>query len=174
LLFDTDFPAVELFSFMRRLCEKYNELFNMLVRPNLASYIRILGVTFGLDKGSLSRFVMDGDVECIGRFINVAARLQGAIKAEDDNPGGKVLMPRHLYENVKQTIVDEYRTRQVIVQLSNVSGAEKYRGVLLTLTDAGVMRSQPELRWDDPPGKLENTSMQVRTEPLVDCTLQDR
>ena len=172
LLFDPDFAALDLFLFMRRLCERYNELFNALVRPNLASYIRTFGITFGLDRGSLSRFVMDRDVEYIGRFINVAARLQAAIKAEDDNPGGKVLMPRHLFANVKPHIAGEYRTRQVIVQLSNVSGAEKYRGVLLTLTDAALMNSEPELRWHDPPGKLENTSMQVRTDALVDCTFE--
>ena len=35
LLFDANFPPRELFLFMRNLCEKYNELFNAMVRSNL-------------------------------------------------------------------------------------------------------------------------------------------
>ncbi|HEX7330406.1 MAG TPA: hypothetical protein VF290_02845 [Pyrinomonadaceae bacterium] len=170
LLFDANFPPRDLFLFMRSLCERYNELFNAMVRPNLASHIHTLGITFGLDRGSLSRFDMDGQVEYIGRFINVAARLQGAIKSEDDNPGGKVLMPKHLYASVKQDISQEFETRRVVVRLSNVAGAEKYRGVLLTVTDVSNARPEPELRWEDPPNVLDKTTMLVRTPALVDST----
>src|ERR1043166_10254774 len=80
-------------------------------------------------------------------------------------------MPRHVYANVKQDLGDDYRTRPVVVQLSNVSGAERYRGVLLTLTGS-LVSSEPELRWERPPDRLQNTSLQLKTRPLVDCTLE--
>src|SRR6185369_5826916 len=172
LLFDANFPPRELILFMRNLCEKYNELFNSMVRPNLASHIHTLGITFGLDRGSLSRFDMDGQVEYIGRFINVAARLQAAIKSEDDYPGGKVLMPKHLYASIQQDLSQEFETRRVVVKLSNVAGAERYRGVLLTLTDISNARSAPELRWEDPPNILDKTNMLVRTVAVVDSTFE--
>lgn len=133
LLFDIDFPPMELFSFMKRLCEKFRIAFKRRVRPVLTTEIDNIGVTFGLDMGTLIRFVMNEQDEYIGRPINLAARLQGAIRDGDSNPEGKVLMSKPVFDHVRKNISGEYKVRSVKRTLRNVAGGERYRPIKLML-----------------------------------------
>lgn len=133
LLFDKDFSPSILFSLLKRLCDKYDKAFNKHIRGILSTDIDTIGITFGLDRGSLIKIVMDGRREYIGRPLNVAARLQGSIKDNDSSPQGKVLMSNIVYDYVKQDIRNEYLIYKVRRKLGNISGGERYQAKKLML-----------------------------------------
>lgn len=134
LLFDDDFPPRELFSLMKCLCKQYDRAFKKRIKGVLSTEIDNIGITFGLDMGSLIRIVMNRQSEYIGRSINMAARLQGAIKDKDSKPQGKVLMTKLVYDFVKRDISKDYKNvYSVKRKLRNISGGEKYHAVKLEL-----------------------------------------
>jgi class 3 adenylate cyclase len=92
-----------------------------------------VGLTFGIDKGDLIKFQMDGRIEYVGRALNVASRLQGAI------PGNScymalasktcfhsLLMGSHSPEDG----IEFMRFQNVTVSLKNVAGGEEFEGVM--------------------------------------------
>ena len=133
LLFDIDFPPKELFSFLKRLCDRYNSSYKKKIRGILSTTIDNMGITFGLDKGSLIRVVMDGRPEYIGRPLNIATRFQGAIKDNDSEPQGKVLMSKIVYDDVKRIISKDYKVYSVKRNLRNISGGDRYPAIKLML-----------------------------------------
>jgi hypothetical protein len=60
---------------MKKLCKKYDTLYKSRIAGVLASDIRNVGITFGLEKGSLMRVIMNSRTEYIGRALNVAAMI---------------------------------------------------------------------------------------------------
>lgn len=135
LLFDFNFPPEELFSLLKRLCDKYDSAFKRRIRRVLTTEIDSIGITFGLDMGRLIHFVMNEVEEYIGRYLNVAARLQGAIKDGDATPAGKVLMSKPFYDHVRAAISKDYKTYTVKRTLRNVAGGERYRPIKLILRE---------------------------------------
>jgi class 3 adenylate cyclase len=127
LLFDTKFPPADLFRFLWRLCKKYNELYINKIDGVLSSEIGNIGISFGIEKGSLMRVLMNGQIEYIGRALNVAARLQGAIKDGDSKPQGKVLMSNNVYEDFKTYLLGKFEIFTVTRKLRNISGGENYK-----------------------------------------------
>jgi hypothetical protein len=133
LLFDTKFFPAELFRFLWRLCKKYDELYINNIEGVLSSEIRNMGISFGIDKGSLMRVIMNGQVEYIGRALNIAARLQTAIKDKDSKPQGKVLMSKNVYEDFKTYLSGKFQIFDVTRNLRNISGGENYKAKKLLL-----------------------------------------
>ena len=133
LLFEPDFSANDLFNFLKKLCKKYDTLYKDKIEGVLASDVGNVGITFGLEKGSLMRVVMNSRVEYIGRALNVAARLQDAIKDKDSKPQGKVLMSKSVYEDFKTALSSNYRIVDVKRDLRNISGGENYHAKKLLL-----------------------------------------
>jgi len=129
LLFNTDFSPRELFSFLERLCNKYAIAYNKRIGKILPTQIDNIGITFGLEMGNLIRFVMFGRTEYIGRPLNIAARLQGAIRDKDPNPQGKMLMSKLVYSKVRRYIPKDYKVWKVTRELRNVFGGEKYHAI---------------------------------------------
>ncbi len=132
LLFDIDFPPADLFELLKRLCEKYDAIYKRRIRNVLSIKVNI-GLTFGLEKGTLIHFVVNHQKEYIGRAINVAARLQGATKDGDSNPEGKVLMSKAAYHSVRAEISQQYRASTVVRTLRNIAGGEEYHAIKLSL-----------------------------------------
>jgi class 3 adenylate cyclase len=133
LLFDEDFSPVELFGLLSRLCDEYDSLFNRYIKPVLSTVVEPVGITFGLDRGTLMKVTMDGKAEYIGRPLNVAARLQGSIKDKDHNPHGKVLMSKNAYAEIRDSIKDRYHVVEVKRELLNIAGGDNYRAKKLYL-----------------------------------------
>lgn len=131
--FDIDYPAAELFSLLKRLCDTYKAIFKKKIRRVLSIEIDSIGLTFGLEMGRLIRFEINEKQEYIGRPINVAARLQSAIKNGDSNPEGKILMSKRAYDHVRGEVSDLYKAQTVTRKLSNVAGGESYRAIKLML-----------------------------------------
>ncbi len=121
LLFDLDYPPAYMFSLLKRLCEKYESLFKQTIRPVLSAPMGTIGITFGLDMGRLIRFIMNRQNEYIGRSINVAVRLQGAIKDQDPKPQGKILVSKPAYDRLRQ-VHHDYPNWTVKRSLRNISG----------------------------------------------------
>lgn len=167
LVFDINYPVSDLFKFMVKLHKKYDELLAKLVTPLLTEYITPLGITFGLDKGNLIYSEIGGRHEYVGRAINVSSRMQGTIKAEDENPRAKVLTSRPVLNKEKDTLTGIYRTRPVVVELRNVSGGEQYRGLLLSLFETPHENS---VRWNTTGLTLDNTYLRLDTDRLLNCT----
>jgi len=91
----TDGPALT--SFLERLCRFYQEEFMRRVKPNLITAPKLIGLSFGIDRGWLSSMTMYGQAEYIGRPINIACRLQGAVKDKGRSPAYKALVTYAAY-----------------------------------------------------------------------------
>ena len=135
LLFDPDCSPKALFSFLKKLCKKYDALYKAKIAGVLASNVGNVGITFGLEKGSLMRVRMTSQTEYIGRALNVAARLQGAIKDGDSKPQGKVLMSNNVFEDFKTILREKFLIYEVKRKLRNISGGGPYLARKIHLFD---------------------------------------
>jgi class 3 adenylate cyclase len=136
LLFPLHLPQPEFFSFLQRLCAKYDGSFKSRVNRVLTTKIEPVGITFGLDRGRLIRLEMDGRTEYLGRPINVASRLQAAIRDKDKHPQGKILMSKPVYDELRHHFPKGNKVYSVKRRLKNISGGEDYRCIKLHLRDA--------------------------------------
>ena len=133
LLFETDIEGKDLFLFLKNLCIEFNNIYRSNIKDVLSIPIDVVGISFGLDKGSLIKILMNSQDEYVGRAMNVAARLQAAIKDNDDDPQGKVLLSNPVYVDLKHGIRKSYKIFRVVRNLRNISGGEKYRAKKLCL-----------------------------------------
>jgi len=97
-----------LFSFFKGLSEKYIELYNKYILPRMNININNVGLTFGIDTGTLFEMDMDDNNEYAGGPLNIASRLQGSIGQGDLNPENKVMMLKELYDSMSEVIRYDY------------------------------------------------------------------
>jgi len=97
LLFPANTDGSALMAFLERLCRFYSDEYRRLIKPNLENVLKIVGLSFGIDRGWISRIKMYGQTEYIGRPIIVACRLQGAVKDKRGSPAYKALVTYHAY-----------------------------------------------------------------------------
>lgn len=133
LLFEKNIQGKDLFSFLKNLCIKFDSIYNDKIKGILSVPIDVVGISFGLDEGSLIKIVMNSQTEYVGRAMNVAARLQGAIKDNENEPQGKVLMSNKVYVDLKHGIRKSYKIYSVVRNLRNISEGKKYRAKKLCL-----------------------------------------
>ncbi|MCB2007245.1 MAG: hypothetical protein KDH93_19670, partial [Rhodoferax sp.] len=88
----------------------------------LSSIPSHLGLTFGVDEGSLVRMVMNSRREYVGRAINVAARLQSATKNMGEPAPGLMLISNNAFVRLKI----KYKHDRVNCDLPNVAGGSNY------------------------------------------------
>jgi class 3 adenylate cyclase len=98
LLFKDSVTGPALMSQLDSLATYYKAKIQDVLR-SLQSTPQVMGLTFGVDCGKLVRLEMAGQVEYVGRPINLAARLQGAFKS-DPTPGYKVLFSKPAYNSL--------------------------------------------------------------------------
>lgn len=133
LLFQPNVDGTKLVRFLKLLSRHFSKCFTEFIEPALNSKISPIGLTVGIDKGTLIPILMNQQREYIGRPLNVASRLQGSIKDKDANPQYKVLMPKSVYASFGDTIKGKYSTRQVTRTLHNISGGERFLCMKLKL-----------------------------------------
>src|SRR5215510_15816315 len=97
LLFPANTDGSALMAFLERLCRFYSDKYRRLIKPNLQNVLKIVGLSFGIDRGWVSRMKMYGQTEYIGRPIIVACRLQGAVKDKRGSPAYEALVTYHAY-----------------------------------------------------------------------------
>ena len=128
LLFDNDCVGESLLTFLKELDEYYRLLHKNNIKPLLSATISTVGLTFGLDKGELLIIPLGGGREFVGRSLNVAARLQSAIKDKDEYPVGKALFSPnafiHLFQDKNP---GSYRTLSVTRSLRNIGNNQEFK-----------------------------------------------
>ena len=127
LLFEEDMSGHELLLWLREFCKKYRSLFRKMIEPYLESKIEKIGISFGADIGTLITTQMLGKKEYIGRALNVAGRLQTAIKDKDSNPQNKILMTKNLYSSIGTDEADEFAVTDVTRSLRNISDGKYFQ-----------------------------------------------
>ena len=133
ILFAYDCSGRDLFDFIKSFSKEFDKRMKKLSKDLLESPPDILGLTYGIDRGTLARFEMEEKKEYIGRAINVACRLQSSIKDKDRKPQYKILMTKNLYRQVKKEIRD-YKKQNVTRKLHNIAGDKTFNCVKVTLT----------------------------------------
>ncbi len=104
----------------------------MQIIPLLETTPEIMGITFGIDRGPLIKIVMMGKREYIGRPLNIACRLQNAIKDDGFYPEYKVLVSKHVFKKSLKGL-DEYDPKHVKRNLRNIRNGNEYQCIKLYL-----------------------------------------
>ncbi len=128
LLFNPQSEGMEIFQFLENLSDRFDTLYRRRIRDVLTTRIPTIGLTFGMDIGFCIRFIMNGRPEYVGRPLNVAGRLQGAIGQRDKKPQNKGLVSKNLFATFtdKRKIRRQYTVDDVVRQLKNISGGKDY------------------------------------------------
>jgi hypothetical protein len=101
LLFNENVNGDTLFNFLETFCWDFDAQFKKSIFSVLERRPKVVGLTFGMDRGSLLTFQMKKRKEYVGRSINVACRLQGKIKIRRGSPGYKVRIAKHFFNSLK-------------------------------------------------------------------------
>ena len=115
-----------LMSFLLRLCKKHEHFRRQFVDKHLESMPKSVGLTLGIDAGLVRKVILGSEVEFVGRAINVACRLQTAVKDKKPGPDYRCLMSRKVF-NRYMTEVEDFLFVAVDRELRNISGGEKYQ-----------------------------------------------
>lgn len=131
------FPASEidgtgLMRFLVRLSRQHNSLREKFIEKHLESMPSSIGLTFGVERGTLRKVIIGKEVEFVGRALNVACRLQEAVKDKGPKPDYRCLFSRKVF-NSYLCEVEGFKFFDVERSLRNISGGERYRCVKVNL-----------------------------------------
>ena len=130
LLFNADYKGSVNINLLRSLSQHFDSLFERIILPVLETKPDLIGLTFGMGKGTLIKITMMGNKEYVGRAINVACRLQGSIKDKDSKPQYKVMISSSLYREISREAKDVLKECKVLTvqrKLRNIAGGKTYR-----------------------------------------------
>lgn len=132
LLFAKTASGEELITFLEDLSRFFKRELARTILPRLQAAPTILGLTFGIDSGTLVRMLMMGNIEYIGRPLNIASRLQSSIKQRDRHPAYKVLFSKPSFKALGIS-ADLRECKEVRRTLSNIQSGENYACVKMRL-----------------------------------------
>ena len=142
LLFPANTNGVRLLRFLENLCLYFAVEFQRSLLPHLSRKPALVGIAFGIDKGELIPMSMDGQQEYVGRAINVACRLQAAVKDKGRSPAYNALVSNRVYSDYfAQT--EPHRVVKVTRNLRNINDGAEFECRRLWLL-------RPYLSSDDP------------------------
>ena len=132
LLFPFNVGGKRLIQSLEELSRFFKDQASTRIHPKLQTTPEVMGLTFGIDSGELVRVVMLRNREYLGRPLNIACRLQTAIKDKDPKPQYKALFSKHTFRRLG--LPSEFR-RVVAVErtLRNIQGGDRYECVKLNL-----------------------------------------
>jgi len=90
------------------------------------------GISFGVEKGPLTSFIMYGRREYIGRALNIACRLQNAIRDRDESPQYKALVSNAVFNDYFSR-AKNYKAWRVKRTLRNIRGGNKFSCIKIDL-----------------------------------------
>lgn len=123
----------DLINFLVKLSKKHDGLRSKLIDNHLESMPEATGLTFGVEMGPLHKILLGNEAEFVGRALNVACRLQSAVKDKGSEPDYRVLFSRKVYNSLLKDIT-EFKFFDVDRTLRNISGGERYRCVKANLS----------------------------------------
>jgi class 3 adenylate cyclase len=121
LLFPENTNGKDLLKFLKDLCAFFKRELRKEVLQHLDTPPKITGLTFGLENGALGAMLMYGKREYVGRAINVACRLQGAIKDKGGSPAYKALVTNTVFNDYLAPATG-FRVFKVNRTLRNIGG----------------------------------------------------
>ena len=127
LLFPAEVDGAAVFDVLQDLCNFYKKAFGKIILRHLATPPTVTGLTFGIDRGSLRRLTMYGQKEYVGRAINVACRLQAAIKDKDRAPEYKALVSNSAYNRYFGATSQRVKVWKVRRTLRNIRSGADFR-----------------------------------------------
>lgn len=135
LLFPPTTTGGQLLDFLAELAELfYGELMKSIA-PALEHTPKVMGLTFGADAGLLIKMIMNDQKEYIGRPLNIASRLQGAVKENDGdltyNPAYKILISKPTFGGLQ--VSPHFHCESLSRKLRNVLFGHDYECVRLTI-----------------------------------------
>ena len=116
-----------LMAFLVRLCKQHQRFRRDFVDKYLEATPESVGITLGIDVGTVQQVTFaTGDIEFVGRPINVACRLQTAVKDKTPGPDYRCLMSRKIYNELMKDETD-FQFGPAERTLRNISGGERYQ-----------------------------------------------
>lgn len=134
LLFDSEYNGKEILNFLTELSERFEIDFKNLIYRHLENPPDISGLTFGMDSGPLVTTEMMERQEYVGRAINVASRLQGAIEDTDILTGYRVMISNSLFQSMG-TELDNFHPELVKRKLKNIVRGGEFQCYRLSISE---------------------------------------
>jgi len=133
LLFDEGIECDALLELLSDICLEYDQCFHDGIFSVLESDDHRRGITMGIDIGTLVRFVMNGRPEYVGRPLNVAARLQAAVKDVEKKPEDKLLISKNAFDRLNLSNKENFKSKLVRLSLRNIAGGSSYQARRINL-----------------------------------------
>jgi class 3 adenylate cyclase len=127
LLFPDAISGQHLVQFMYSLCEMIDAELARHIIPNLSTTPPVLGATLGVEAGTLVRMTMNEHEEYVGRALNIACRLQDAVKDQELQGGCyKALVSARLFNQRLAKATTRYNVASTTCSLRNVQGGSGF------------------------------------------------
>jgi hypothetical protein len=133
LLFPLDIKGHKIINFLANLSLFYDESIKTIINQYLERNLETTGLTFGIEKGPLIKITMIGKREFLGRALNIACRLQNAVKVKGGYPEYRVLVSNQVYNEYLRGIKGLKAVR-VYRMLTNIRDGTKFKCVKLKLS----------------------------------------
>jgi len=125
LLFPAKTDGASLLNFLESLCLFFVVEFRRSLLPYLSRTPSLVGITFGIEKGEVIPMNMHGRQEYVGRAINVACRLQTALKDKGSSPAYSALVSNRVYDEYFSD-TNPHRVNKVTRNLRNINGGSEF------------------------------------------------
>ena len=135
MLFDPPYLEKNIIGFLKDINLFYKDLYINQVIHTIDIPPKIIGMTFGVDEGPLVKLKMLEIWEYIGRALNIACRLQGAI-SEIDVYGGYRVFLSHIAYNMLKNEADQYLPDATERLLKNISHNPDFQCYRLAIDEA--------------------------------------
>ncbi len=122
-----------LMRFLVALSKQHSALHKKFVDSHLESIPSSIGLTFGVEMGTLRKVRFGNEIEFVGRALNVACRLQAAVQNKGPELDYRCLFSRKVFNTYLEKL-KEFQFFDVERTLRNISGGERYRCVKTDLT----------------------------------------
>lgn len=126
LLFPEATDGKALFKFLHDLCTFFGRQFHRQVLRHVGTPPALVGLTFGVEMGPLVPLTMYGQQEYVGRAINIACRLQSAIKDKDRSPAYKALVSNGVFNKYFAFTPRHVKVFDVRRKLRNIRGGANF------------------------------------------------
>src|SRR5690349_20270162 len=127
LLFPDTIGGEPLLRFMYSLCEMISAELSRHIIPSLSTMPAVLGATLGVEAGNLVRMTMNEREEYVGRALNIACRLQNAVKDQESHRECyKALISARFFNERLVKPSDKYKVEATTCSLRNVMGGSGF------------------------------------------------
>ena len=129
--------GITLMNFLVKISQMHNKLRKAMIDIYLENFPESTGLTFGVEKGQLHKFQLGGELRYVGHALNVACKLQDAVKQKgpESSINYRGLISREVYNLLLKSpaTINEYKFFDVTRSLRNIN--PKYRCLRVNLSD---------------------------------------